>query len=84
MIALVESISPADREHNVAECLLCVFRCHQHRVEPVSGGQQLVHRPDAYEHLIMLLLPLHSNPLYFYLDLSIAMTICNTGFTRQV
>lgn len=55
MITLIKCISPADkRVQNVADRLLCVFRCHQSRVEPVSGGQQLAHKHDAYEHLIML------------------------------
>lgn len=60
MVASVKCVSPAGGAQTAAGCLLCVFRCHQRRVEPVSGGQQLVHGPDAYEHL-----PLHSNPLTF-------------------
>lgn len=41
---------------NVAQSLLCVFRCHQSRVVPAVGGQQLAHTPDAYD------LPLPPSP----------------------
>lgn len=47
------SILVADRAENLAECQVCVFRCHQGRVEPILGGQQLAHRPDPYAHLLI-------------------------------
>lgn len=61
---LVQRFLVVDGAQNVAECHVCVFRCHQCRVEPLIGGQQLVHRPAPYAHRILNLL-LHGNPLIF-------------------